>query len=128
MGPDRYKVWEEKCIYGIDVYVFMRKYLQNVKKSKIILEQRGFYVQWEHKTILEKSLTYIMGEQWKSRFPVEYEILKQDIEISNIMLILCIKYNSTLDLRIIDKMEQRIVKLEENDKKLFSSLINILTN
>ena len=84
-GPRKH----EKCIYGIDIYAYMHKHLHHVKNSKRILDQRGFYVQWEHKTILEKSLTYILGAQWKSSFPVEYGILKQDIELSYIILNLC---------------------------------------
>ena len=126
--PRIYKSEVEKCIYGIDVYVFMRRYIRYMQKLNEKLDIRGFYVLHEHKTILEKSLTYIMGENWRINYPEEWEMVKRNINITSTMLMLCLKYNTTLYSNILNKLEQLSINIKEMDEELFPKLIHMIKN
>ena len=104
----------------------MQDYTRVARDLKIDLDRRAFYVLKEHKLILEKSLTYVMGEQWKKDYAIEWKILNKDIQITTIMCNLCIKYNLTSDKSILDKIRSYLVVLEENDKILFPVLIKMV--
>lgn len=115
-----------KTVCGIRIYPFMQEYLLFAHNEGVGLDRRGFYVLKEHKLILEKSLTYVMGEGWKKEYSVEWKMLEKDIQITTIMCNLCIKYNLTSEKNILDKLRDYLVVLEENDKILFPGLIRIV--
>ena len=122
--------WEKgksaKEIFGIGIYSFLQKYLSEVQKEKRGLDQRGFYVILEHKKNMEKTLKYILGEDWKDKYADEESLLHKVIEDATIMLNLCIKYNSTGDEKILNKIHLYVLKLEKNEKILFPRLIDVL--
>lgn len=111
---------------GIGVYSYVQDYLNLVHEAGKKLDKRGFYVIKEHKLILEKSLTYVLGERWKSEYPVAWQLLEKDINMATIALNLCLKYNVVSDVNILDKIRYYVAELEANDRKLFPCLINIL--
>ena len=126
--PRIYKAEEEKCIYGIGIYTFIRRHICYIQELNKKIDIRGFYVLYEHKTILEKSLTYMMGENWKIKYPEEWEKLKRNINTTNTMLMLCLKYNITLYPSILSKLDQLLINLEKMDEELFPKLIHIIKN
>ena len=112
--------------WGIGVYSYIQEYLDEMKKSNMWADHRGLYVILEHKRILEKALTYMLGEQWKEKYPLVWELIEKDIRMANIALHLFLKYEITLDKQILDKVKFYIAGLEENDYRLFPCLISIL--
>lgn len=115
-----------KTVCGIGIYPFMREYLLFSHKERTGLDRRGFYVLKEHKLILEKSFTYLMGDQWKKEYSKEWNMLEKDIQITSIMCNLCIKYNLTFDVKILDNIIDSLVKIEANDRILFPCLIRMV--
>ncbi len=119
------KTYQERK-WGIGVYSFVLDYLTLAQKAGKSIDIRGFYVIKEHKLILEKSLTYVLGTQWKSKYPTTWNLLEKDIKMATVALNLCLKYNLVFNEKLFDKIRQYIMELEENDRRLFPSLIEIL--
>lgn len=113
-------------IYGIGIYSFMQDYIGVARNSGANLDRRAFYVLKEHKLILEKSLTYVMGDQWKSKYSLEWKMVEKDMQMATIMCNLCLKYNLTHDEKILDKIRNYLISLEENDKIMFPCLIRMV--
>lgn len=112
--------------WGIDVYSYIQEYLDAVKKSEFGGENRGLYVIFEHKCILEKTLTYVLGEHWKEKYPFAWELLEKDIRVARIAFQLFLDYKLTLDKQLIEQIKNCIAELEVNDYKLFPYLVSIL--
>lgn len=112
--------------WGIDVYSYIQEYLDAVKKLEIGVENRGLYVILEHKCILEKTLTYVLGEEWKEKYPFAWELLEKDIRVARIAFQLFLDYKLTLDKQLIEPIKNCIAELEANDYKLFPYLVSIL--
>ncbi len=120
-----YKFMEERR-WGIGVYSYIQECLDEMKKSNMWADHRGLYVILEHKRILERTITYILGEQWREKYSLAWGMLEKDIQMANIALNLFLKYKITLDKKILDKVKYYIRELEINDYHLFSHLIDIL--
>lgn len=108
---------------GIEIYTFIQEYLRIRKERGKRLDQRGFFVIWEHKNILNKTLIYIWGEQWNITYPVINELLQTAIKTAAIMLKLCLKYNISMDKIIINRIDECARFLKDIEKELFTSLI-----
>ena len=116
-----------KC--GIGIYNVLKKHLQFVKASSDrLIDKRGFYVILEHKKLLEKSLEFLLGNGWKEVYPLEARLIKKEIEDATICLQLCLKYNITKADKIVDKINEYAIELEETEKVLFPNLIRIVEN
>ena len=112
--------------YGIAVYDFVQEYLTEGREKGRNIDKRGFYLIKEHKLILEKSLAYVLGENWKDKYADTWKLMEKDIQLSTIALNLCLKYNIVHDEKIIEKIRCYITELKENDLKLFPELIKIV--
>jgi len=112
--------------WGIEVYSYIQEYLEAVKKLETSVENRGLYVILEHKHILEKTLTYVLGEQWKEKYPLSWQLLKRDIQVAGTAFKLFLNYKLTLDKQLIGQIKDCIEELQENDYKLFPHLISVL--
>ncbi len=112
--------------WGIGVYSYMQECLDEMKKSDMWPDHRGLYVILEHKRILDKAITYILGEEWREKYSMVWGMLEKDIRMANIALNLFLKYKITLDKQILDKVKLYIAELEANDYRLFPRLIDIL--
>lgn len=115
-----------KRVYGIGIYPFLREHILWAKRENRIIDPRGVYVILEHKQILEKTLFYILGENWKKQFPDEGELLDVLIAKATIMLNLCIKYNYTLDGKKVDPILMYSQDIEKIENKLLRKVIQIL--
>lgn len=114
--------------WGIGVYSVMREYLLYVKEKNKCLDKRCFFVEMEHKQLIEKTITYLLGIDWKTMYPEEWKLLEKDIKLTTIMMNLCLKYNFTLDKKLLDSIGAYLIDLETNDKQLFPCLINLVAN
>lgn len=117
---------DEQRVLGMGVHRFVQDYVEFVREMGWIIDLRGFYVFKEHRKILEKSLTYLLGENWKQKYPDKWHMLEHEINITSILLNLGIKKNVTNDICILDKIKKYLIELEEIDKRLFPGLINML--
>lgn len=115
--PDDHRYW------GIGIYSLMQNYLDYMLQEDFLMDKRGFYMQKEHKNLLLQSITYVLGNNWKNTYPLEYKLLEDNVRISNIMLNLCLKYNITHDSNIPDKIRDYLITIERNEKDLFPRLI-----
>lgn len=114
--------------WGIGVYSFVSEYLQTIKGSGKRLDLRGFYVLKEHKTLLKKSLSYVLGNVWAEKYPLVAQTIEKNINILSIIININLKYNMKHDDYLIDKIKCYISELEISDKELFPHLIQILRN
>lgn len=112
--------------WGIDVYSYIQEYLDAVKRSEIGVENRGLYVIFEHKCILEKTLTYVLGEKWKEKYPFTWELLEKNIRVAGTAFHLFSNYKLTLDKQLIEQIKNCVAELEVNDYKLFPYLVSVL--
>ena len=120
--------WKRKVnICGIGIYNILKKHLQHVKGcANTFVDKRGFYVILEHKKILEKSFVYLLGEEWNERYPFEAELMQSVIKNAAICLRLCLKYNITKDERILDKISEHAIMLEDTERVLIPNMIRII--
>lgn len=109
--------------WGIGIYSLMQKYLDHMLQEGRRMDQRGFYIQKEHKKLLQQSIAYVLGNNWKLDHPLEWEMMENDVRITEIMLGLCLKYNITRNPAIPERIREYLIKIEENERKLFPKLI-----
>ena len=116
-----------KRIYGIGIYSYIREHISWAKREKKVIDTRGFFVILEHKKILEKTLVYLLGDEWKKRFQEEGQLLDTVIEKATIMLNLCIKYNYTLNSKKLDSINLYSQEIETKEKDFFNKVIQLLS-
>lgn len=117
---------EEHYICGIAIYDLMRKHLEYVRENDSNLDKRGFFVILEHKKILEQTMLYLLGENWKEQYVEESRLLQNEIDKATIALRLCLKYTITKEKDILEKLGKYAIELVENEKRLFPKIIEIL--
>lgn len=117
---------DERWVRGLDIYPAMLQFQEKILKTGWYLDRRAFYVQKEHKLIMEQTMSYVLGPEWKSKYPLEGKLLDENVKIATIMLNLCLKYNLTKEKNILDRITGYINKLQENEKILFMNLITII--
>ena len=114
-------------ICGIGIYTILQKHLQFVREeANAYIDVRGFYVILEHKKLLENTLTFLLGEQWKEVFPTEWQLVQEEIKNATLCLNLCLKYNVVKSNKILSKIGEYATVLEETEKGLFPQLIKII--
>lgn len=122
--------WEKgitpKKRYGIDIYSFVREYIEKERMDRRGLDVRGFYVIMEHKMILEKTIEYLLGDSWKKNYVLLCDLLQLEINEVSYMLNACLKYNATGIVTFLDKIREYTLLLEENERKLVPELIDII--
>ena len=94
------------------------------KEKKKGLDIRGFFVIWEHKTVLDKALDYLWGEQWETEFPEVGLLLKELKDYAKLMVNLCLKYNMTRKAEILNRLERYTKEMFNREKIFFPMLIN----
>ena len=126
-GVTRGDVTPNVC--GIGIYNILQKHLQFVREDvNAFIDKRGFYVILEHKKLLEKTMAFLLGECWKEVFPVEWQLVQEEVKNATICLYLCLKYNVTQDVRILNRISEYAIILEQTEKSLFPNLIKIVEN
>lgn len=110
-----------KC--GIGVYDYIINYLEFSKEENTFLDIRGGYVLYEHKGLIVDIIKYIMLEQ---EINCNNDIIlkaKENLQISQIIMNLFLKYNISRQNKIIDDITKYIYKVKNNDIEVFSGLI-----
>ena len=116
----------ENRTYGIGVYSYIREHLDFIKRTNEHMDWRGFYVLKEQKKLLTKSLEYVLGDALAVRNPVLGDKLNEVKKIIEINLNLCLKYNITRNVGIVERMDKYVLILEELDRALYLGLVNLL--
>lgn len=114
---------EDDNVWGIGIYPFLQSYLDYVKKTEIKIDLRSFYVLCEHKKLLKKIFDFLV---LKENYIIPKNcvaLFEECIVLGSTICNLCLKYNLSSKGDIIEKIKDRILKLEEKEKNLLSLIL-----
>lgn len=113
----------KKC-WGIGVYDYAIRYINYIGEKEGKLEIRGFYVLYEHKKIMKDILNYLL-----EKFAVKDEYYPKYCDLSikraSSLVSLCIKYNLNHKKELLNSIENGLVFLAENDKRIMQYIIRL---
>lgn len=114
---------ENEQVFGMAIYNCLLDYIDCLSKEDIHYDIRNFHILWEHKVCMIARLEYLIQ---KGYLVASNEIITQykDIERSTLILRnLMLKFSSSKDVSILEKVKVRILDIMLKEKELILYLL-----
>lgn len=112
----------EKLAWGISTYEGIKNYLNEFPQK---IDNRLFHAFYEHKKIMLERFEYFNA---KGICHIETELvkgLKTNVQAAEVVKMLAMKYNYTMNIDIIEKIIHKLNEIEMSEKYLYEKILSI---
>ncbi len=108
--------------YGTKIYSAFRRHIDYVKESRGLLETRSFHILYSHKEMILELLLYLWQINRITNIDRNVDLIKDIRKLARGLRDLTLKYNSTKEQRVLDRMYEIVDKIELSETALFAFL------
>lgn len=118
----------KKCVFGISIYNSIKNYLQGSAIQIEFIPPTVFSILLDHKVLMVERIKYLGNNGYLMNVNT-YLCLYEDILLNTrILLNLCLKFNLTHNIDIINRIISMIPLLEEKERYACNLLLDELSN